>query len=81
MYVDPLGRRAGLGARLFARVLADARKKEVKRIFLGTSEPQEAAVAFYEKMGFKRLAKKRMNSALVNVLHGMHDLEYGMDID
>ena len=80
VYVDSLGRRSGLGSRLFSQVLEDARKKELKRIVLGTSEPQEAAVQFYEKHGFQLRERRRMNYALVNAIHGMHDLEYELVI-
>lgn len=50
--VDPQERRKGLGHRLMKRVMTDALRKDMKRIFLEVRTSNAAAIALYKKLGF-----------------------------
>lgn len=50
--VDPQARRKGLGQRLMKRVMTDAHRKDMKRIFLEVRTSNAAAIALYKKLGF-----------------------------
>lgn len=54
-YVDKNYRRKGIGSKLLFTLIEFAKKKNYKKIFLTTSSDQEAAVKFYDKMGFTRV--------------------------
>lgn len=47
--------RAGVAARLLERLLARARERKLRRLYLGTTAAFAAAHRFYEKNGFRRL--------------------------
>lgn len=58
MFVAPAarGREAGVAAALLASLIAHARTGGISDIFLGTIERLQAALRFYEKSGFTRIA-------------------------
>lgn len=62
LYVRPGFRGRGLGLRLAARVIADARGIGYKYLRLDTVEPKmPAAVAMYRGLGFREIAPYRSN--------------------
>jgi GNAT superfamily N-acetyltransferase len=55
MYVDERKREQGIGLRLLQTLLAFARERGYRELYLGTTEKMVAAVRFYKKHGFERL--------------------------
>ncbi len=54
MFVDPAARRTGLGLRLLAALEGVARDAGVAMLYLETGIHEAAAIALYEKAGFRR---------------------------
>ena len=52
MWVDPARRRSGIGHRLLQALIEWARQRGARRLRLGVTESNEAAVRFYETHGF-----------------------------
>ncbi|WP_437941025.1 GNAT family N-acetyltransferase [Sorangium sp. So ce341] len=61
LYVRPGQRGLGLGRRLVARVLDEARAIGYRRIYLDTLPSMARAAAMYEALGFKDVAPYRHN--------------------
>ncbi|WP_437727618.1 GNAT family N-acetyltransferase [Sorangium sp. So ce861] len=61
LYVRPGHRGLGLGRRLVARVLDEARAIGYRRIYLDTLPSMARAAAMYEALGFKDVAPYRYN--------------------
>jgi ribosomal-protein-alanine N-acetyltransferase len=57
--VAPAARRSGIGADLFATILEWARKHAVSRVQLEVRAGNAAAIAFYERAGFRRDGLRR----------------------
>ena len=57
--VAPESRRLGLGARLVARFLYQARLRGATRAFLEVSAENPAAIALYESAGFTEAGRRR----------------------
>lgn len=57
--VHPSARRQGKAEALLARLVAEAEKLQVKRIFLEVSVENKPAVLLYEKMGFSQIGKRQ----------------------
>lgn len=55
MYTAPVARGTGLGRKLVAALEAEARALGVRRLVLETGTRQHAALALYEKCGFRRI--------------------------
>lgn len=55
VYVDPSARGLGLGRSLMVSLLDLARRLGHDRLWLETGEPQEGAVALYERTGWQRI--------------------------
>jgi N-acetylglutamate synthase len=51
--VDPARRRAGLGSAITGAVCAEAAKRDVSRVFLQVETSNAAAIALYERCGFR----------------------------
>jgi ribosomal-protein-alanine N-acetyltransferase len=70
--VDPVARRRGVGHRLLEAALAAVRKKNIRRIFLEVAADNQAALALYEKAGFrphgKRLGYYRRGAQTVDAI-------------
>ncbi len=62
MFVDKdfRGRQIGTARRLLDELLDWSRKKDIKDVFLGTTEKFHAAHRFYEKTGFVEISKKSL---------------------
>ena len=59
MYVAPANRRRGVGRQLIAEVLAFALSElHVSLVRLGVNAKNEAAIALYERMGFKAFGRE-----------------------
>ena len=56
--VVPDARRAGLGSELLAQFLGDARRLGAEQVFLEVRESNSAAIALYERAGFKPIARR-----------------------
>ncbi len=57
--VSPAARRRGLGRKLVARFLYQARLRGADRAFLEVSASNSAAIALYESAGFERAGQRR----------------------
>lgn len=57
--VAPESRRLGLGRRLVARFLYQARLRGAERAFLEVAAPNAGAIALYESAGFEAAGKRR----------------------
>jgi putative acetyltransferase len=55
MYVHPTHRRQGLGQRLLQHLETYARQRDIPRLRLETGIHQQAAIALYQRMGFRRI--------------------------
>jgi putative acetyltransferase len=55
MYVRPTHRRRGLGQRLLEHLETYARQHAIPRLRLETGIHQQAAIALYERLGFRRI--------------------------
>lgn len=55
VYVDPSERGRGLGRSLMDALLDLARSAAYERLWLETGDPQEGAVALYERTGWRRI--------------------------
>ena len=55
MYLTPVARGTGLGKKLIATCLAEAKTKGYKQVYLETMPELKKAVLVYEKFGFKYL--------------------------
>jgi len=55
MYVGPGHRRQDLGSAILEHLIARARQLGYRRLILETGNKQAAAIAFYEKHGFRRI--------------------------
>lgn len=51
-------RRKGVGSRLLAAVLEDAKAKDVERVYLEVRESNGAAISFYTKHGFEKKGQR-----------------------
>lgn len=51
--------RRGVGSTLIRFLLADARKKKVKQIFLEVRQSNSVAIQFYDKFGFKQVRRRK----------------------
>ncbi len=62
MFVAPQvrGREHGVAALLLERLIAHAEEREIKEVFLGTTEKFLAAHRFYEKNGFVEIPKETL---------------------
>ncbi len=58
MYFDKSLRGRGFGRKTLARLIGEARRRGFGRIYLETASVLEAAVALYEKFGFRPTAEK-----------------------
>jgi ribosomal-protein-alanine N-acetyltransferase len=52
--VAPSHRREGVGSRLLAEVMEEAKAKRVQRVYLEVRESNGTAITFYEKHGFAK---------------------------
>lgn len=57
--VSPSLRRHGAGQQLLNAVLASAKSKNIRRVFLEVAVDNEAALALYEKASFRQNGKRR----------------------
>ncbi len=57
--VDPAGRRQGLGRRLVAAFLAEARARNATRAFLEVVPDNDAAIALYRQAGFMPCGRRK----------------------
>lgn len=57
--VQPSARRKGLGATLLAELLAAAREAKSESVFLEVRESNVVARAFYKKLGFAEIGRRR----------------------
>jgi ribosomal-protein-alanine acetyltransferase len=57
--VDPEKRRKGIAARLFSRAIEDAKRADVKRVYLEVRESNSAARAFYLSRGFAEGGRRK----------------------
>lgn len=57
--VAPDQRRAGTGARLVQRFLAEAEARDAETAFLEVAEDNLAAIALYDRAGFTRAGRRR----------------------
>lgn len=57
-------RRCGLGSKVMAALISEARKKGYKRVFLGA---QLSAIGFYEKMGFQMFGDEFIEAGIRHV--------------
>jgi ribosomal protein S18 acetylase RimI-like enzyme len=57
MWVDPEVRRAGVGRMLIDAALAWAESRHVRDVKLMVTSVNDAAIAFYERLGFRRTGK------------------------
>lgn len=80
--VSPESRRLGLGARLVARFLYQARLRAATRAFLEVSAENPAAIALYESAGFAVAGRRRgyyatPEGARIDAIVMARDLEEG----
>ena len=61
LYVRPAGRRAGIGKRLVAAVLDEARLRGFRSMRLDTVPGMDAAIALYRSHGFREIGPYRSN--------------------
>lgn len=73
-------RRFGVASKLLAKVVLEARLLGFTTIMLTTSEAQEKAMKFYHRMGFVAMRTKVISSPLVNILHGLHEVDMELDV-
>ena len=59
MWLLPEYRRQGIGHRIVRRLFAFARRHSYRTVRLHTSSDLQGAIAFYEKLGFRRIEKYR----------------------
>jgi L-amino acid N-acyltransferase YncA len=57
VYVDRAAKGRGIGAELYAALLADLRARDVHAVIGGLSLPNEASARLHEKFGFKNVAR------------------------
>ncbi len=57
--VDPARRRQGIALDMMERVLAQARADSIEECFLEVRETNFPAQALYERLGFKRIGKRK----------------------
>ena len=57
--VTPQARRRGIARQLLNLALAEARQKNMKKIFLEAAADNEAAITLYEKTGFERTGQRK----------------------
>ena len=58
MYVDPAARRRGIGREMLGFAEAECLRRRFRRLVLSTSELQAAAIALYEKAGYRRVREE-----------------------
>lgn len=51
----------GLGKRLVLEAVDEARQRNAKRLLLGVYARNDAAIGFYERMGFQKFGTRRFN--------------------
>lgn len=68
--IDPAFRQLGYAEQLLNELLARARQVEVSEIFLEVRPSNQAAIALYEKKGFRRIAYR---PAYYQARHGRED--------
>lgn len=54
VYISPAARGIGAGRRIMEQLVADCRTLGFQRILMDTGRLQEAAIALYDDMGFRR---------------------------
>ena len=52
-------RRRGIGTMLLKKLINMAKKEKIQRILLEVSENNTVAISFYEKLGFKKVSKRK----------------------
>ena len=57
--IDLSKRRRGIGTLLLKKLINKAKKEEIHRILLEVSENNTVAISFYEKLGFKKVSKRK----------------------
>jgi [ribosomal protein S18]-alanine N-acetyltransferase len=58
--IAPHSRRKGLATRLFTALLARARETNIERVFLEVRESNQAARAFYVRLGFDESGRRKL---------------------
>lgn len=59
LHVDPSNRRRGIGILLIQSCIAQAKEIESKAVSLSVNKKNNAAIALYQKMGFKSTAEDK----------------------
>ena len=67
MYVVPHCRKIGIGKKLLTELTAYAKRKEMEKIMLYTSNTSTSAIRLYEKHGFKIVASQKILGGLISV--------------
>jgi len=67
MYVVPHCRKIGIGKKLLTELTAYAKRKEMEKIMLNTSNTATSAIRLYEKHGFKIVACQKILGGLISV--------------
>lgn len=57
--VDPDRRRRGIGSRLVEAVVAEARRRDARQLFLQVRESNRGALGLYETAGFRKVGRRR----------------------
>ena len=57
--VRPAARRQGMGSALMSRLLEELRRNRVSRVFLEVRESNAGALAFYQRLGFQAVGKRK----------------------
>ena len=70
MYVDPAVRRVGLGRRMLGFAEDECRRLGVRRLELSTSELQPAALALYQRAGYRLMRQDVADEASNKTLGG-----------
>ena len=67
LYVVPHCRKIGIGKKLLTELTAYAKRKEMEKIMLYTSNTSTSAIRLYEKHGFKIVASQKILGGLISV--------------
>lgn len=68
MAVDSSCRGLGIGSKLMAALMADARRKRIKRIYLEGNTQLEASIAMYRKFGFREIPIGKQSYERVDII-------------
>lgn len=75
LYVDSAYRGKGIGKQLMIAVEEEAKRKGVKKLKLSVNVKQKDAVAFYKKMGFRKVGTLKNELRIGNTFYDLYEME------